>query len=1406
MQQQGKNVFIGLDQDLSKASPDRNQKYWTAQNVSILLNEEGSNLTLTNEKGNKKILDLPYIHIRAIPDSIAKWDQPGTSDIIFTNDTTEGLPTHVGKIATTYQSGSSFPSTPNTLQYSYYNLAEPVIDGVTVIPPTQWSIIGSITLRDDIILYTVYEKSPTTPSKNPCAIWKLNYGKDFQTSVELLYLGPLKFSKSNLIKGIPSHENNVVSKVYWEDGKLNYFRHLNIEKDNFLFTAPTNINHVPDVSLTQPSVTSTTTGGNIKAGLVQYFYVLYNAHGESSNPSPYSDQYPVVLDNSGVAVGSTGTTVFVVECDNLDNRFDSIRLYRVHYTSATNTPDIYLISDSALNTNQTKFKFMDSGVKTELAIISQSEFLNLTKTPFKPNTISSINNRSIIANIEEGSFDVDFDTRAYRFKVSNNYMELLDSNNNPTGYTISSDSDFNNLSSTLDAVCPFNKAQAGSNVNWEQFQYQRNSTTVGATGVNVEISFTTEILSNTNYFTNVLNFKKRSYKRDEIYRLGVVFINKKGQRSYAKWITDLRMPSMKLNASYSHATTSGLTGLYPVVKLKNLNSLPDDVVGYQIVRLDRTESDRTVLSQGLFNSVIYDGITGDADAQIFRPDIIPRRHTTTFGGMIGLSPINYSNSLGNGIDMSSVARTDGINEVNKGTGKYSIRSDFFTFYSPEIEYAGLKTLSETVDNFQILGGLSLAGTNAIAFTKQYTVTDDGDISSSQQTDTDIITTGIKQSYRATPGMGMEANTKVFGIRPDILSPKSSPNYSVANFFPLTNSMFIFESGEKAKIADSQNITFENVIKVEGSEDDKKTYKTRKRKYLEATSPRLLVGRISFGGSTLTSKLSGVVSDTLTTPMLGNYILGDWKRILVNQYGGDSYEQRSYSGYIPCGDYQIITSTNHTQTIYNGDIFVQYYKYFHSNYKNLSLLQHYDNVTVDADDNEQNLTNQGNTKSFSNVTSKFFVEIPIETTIALDLKPNKKQEQSSDFETTPSSWWDYNDAYHRPPNVDIFPAKPFSYTEVSNFDNMFRYSQVKTSNELLDSYLNFYANDYKEVARENGEVTGLYQMNNSVFATLERGVGAWNVDPTAQVVTSSGVVNLGNGAFLNNFVLLSTTNGTTHRTGAIASKSNLYVVDTRANKILTISQPQLALSDTMGIHSILKDRIGTSNMADKPILGNGVVCGYDPFRNNVFFTFSIGEDSILPLLGGGFSLGTNVLDNFTLSYNELTNSFVSFHSFVPSLYFNNSRYMFMCKNGASNNTVWVYGFGDYGTYFGVVYGSNITLISNNNPDINKMFYNIYYRIEGYDGTNNDETVNFSTYKAWTDNQSTGIVTLNSKRDLDKHLRYWRFGLDRNLKGSTDRERKERLTNTWLFLQLNYDNTSNKNFRLHNVITNYNLASY
>lgn len=85
----------------------------------------------------------------------------------------------------------------------------------------------------------------------------------------------------------------------------------------------------------------------------------------------------------------------------------------------------------------------------------------------------------------------------------------------------------------------------------------------------------------------------RSLKRNEVYRYGILFYDNKGRESNVYWIGDIRTPSFKEVPAFQninkdlYARPIGIEFSVNIASIKDLNS---DIIGYQIVRCEKTSS------------------------------------------------------------------------------------------------------------------------------------------------------------------------------------------------------------------------------------------------------------------------------------------------------------------------------------------------------------------------------------------------------------------------------------------------------------------------------------------------------------------------------------------------------------------------------------------------------------------------------------------------------------------------------------------------------------------------------------------------------------------------------------------------------------------------------------------------
>ena len=180
---------------------------------------------------------------------------------------------------------------------------------------------------------------------------------------------------------------------------------------------------------------------------------------------------------------------------------------------------------------------------------------------------------SVMSPYNEGGFDGD----------GIFIMSCKDSSGNAVPFDVSSDI-------KVYTIQPVTKTSIINNIN-DIYAYCRYTNTFGATGTNITLK-----IQQGNSASGI--FKNRSLlKSRELYRFAIQFYNKYGQFTEPKWICDLLIPDGNLAEGKQN---------FLRVELKNTNILKAaGVVGWQVLRVERTDIDKTIVTQGIVNPCIF---------------------------------------------------------------------------------------------------------------------------------------------------------------------------------------------------------------------------------------------------------------------------------------------------------------------------------------------------------------------------------------------------------------------------------------------------------------------------------------------------------------------------------------------------------------------------------------------------------------------------------------------------------------------------------------------------------------------------------------------------------------------------------------------------------------------------------
>jgi hypothetical protein len=709
--------------------------------------------------------------------------------------------------------------------------------------------------------------------------------------------------------------------------------------------------------------------------------------------------------------------------------------------------------------------------------------------------------------------------------------------------------------------------------------------------------------------------------RDEIYRFGIVLYNKQGLASPVHWIGDIRMPSNK-DSGYKFFTSNEASdygsNLSVVTKPLGIefevNNLPSDVVRYEIVRCERTLSDRTILAQGVVSCIT----NYDRDSNILTP----------------FPYLAYSNKHG------YYAKTH-----NDGDFQYTFNlsdtqsNNYFMFVSPEIAI-NRENADALIDKFQTVEKVGVM-TSPITADGDWGITDGslkvlanarsikydgstikptkslGGQSSNGYVSSGAIVINNDDFYSALLakyyGLYVENGVQSAAIESAKYAGPSSPW--------LTNGDQPWYNAEAITIGDKvyYNWVWDNIRTAGDSEVDK-TDANNVRKY----GPHGICA--IFKSDNMVANIPLAVS-TSSYRYVNAVVLCNIKQS-VNAYGGNSYSAIQNSVYITTG--ASAESSVSTVLCYGGDTYLNIFDYnncmfsyntddYYNNKANRLFLGAFIpcessvNLALTHADSSINRTYQAG-DGYAN----HFVEDDIITV--------------GDLYTQNTPSYAYNDAYSAQPNAKKFVAK-----SIYNIDNLLTdtriiSSELKTNNEVTDSWTKFKVANYLDVDTRFGPINDMKLFKNNLVFWQTDAFGTVAVNERSIITDNNpGALTLGTGGILDRYDYFTTMNGESPNQlrANTQSDSTVYWYDSKRNDICGFNGQLQTVSKLKGVQSYLNK--------NKDLFKKDPIAVYDKKYNEVLFT----------------------LGDKTLAFNEQLGVFTSFYNYNPDYYaeFSDKLYLF-----------------------------------------------------------------------------------------------------------------------------------------------------
>jgi hypothetical protein len=1329
-------------------------------------------------------------------------------------------------------------------------------------------IIAVCNIRDLVVLFTT---DNTTPQGGTGFIFTFSVDKvthQLKTPLTLVYVNPdLKFSTKKPIEAHGHYENEDKQFAYFSD-HVEETRCINIATVQ-LSDPIESIGLFINTSLPQPRITDIEEGGALPVGIYEIAAYFNTVNGKKSLYTPNSNQVHIVtskeLENSNInytgdfSIDTLGDTIFTnksirasIDLSTIPaGLFKSVTFISIFKSNITQTPVISEIETIQLGTLNA-VEFLYTNLENSSFYIPYEEYL-INQHPFYTNkTFSILKTQLSVSNIKGKSYDLEWDTRTVRWNhqslpIQNNFEATGDIYNNP----------FNDESGKRNGLFP-----TGTPTTWhqqDQFLYQSDQLTVGGESLDgsIKYRFTLENIKGDesndfqlaavnnsgpatynisgNTFTNPyfqtydspLMRELRQYKRGEVYRFGLIGV-KRGKTSFVKIIGDIKFPEVStigtnqifgdfLTTSFNHFATATLQGsttyLHPLGIEFTINIPPTVDVDYiQIVRVPRTQRDKTRLCQGVINKFYNKEDSGG----------------TAMGEYISMSDINdIENYFASGAystqSLSGPVTFQWANRQIKQSSK-----EILNFYTPEASFQYLYPDRIEGDYLKVVGILDRTQKN----NRTLGATDNP---ASAWTPGGAPGEGWGGSLLRLVGSnfvplnGNSGQRRLMHTKARNVSPV--PKYTEEFHRELLRDVKFsvgFYGDDNLQVNFSDNIRLRNY-----------SFEHSNLQGFSQSNPQG-----AYGGSCLLLRLvSPIANDPFESspPTYGTFtpntasapwqswrykaFLIDYTRNLSEQYGGINPNSFEFNEFIPVSN-PIYTSG--VYKIYNGDTFITMFNF---------MKNYWDN-------------SQDNESFYESVV------FPVETHINTDLNIGKTfVEGTGGFNHTGTpeiyrsqetgnlkgNMFVYNRIFteNRLDRPEF--SKPVNFQENLHYDVRTYLSLNKQIGEELNSFCRFPVNSFLDVKSEYGPINRTHFIFNQLLYLQDYAVGYISVNPRAVVGTTDGIpTELGTAEGMQDFNYLSNTAGCIHQWGSLAIDNTLYFYDGINRKFRMLSGNNPAdLSELLGMDSYFRSFDGPvlytrDENGDNPIEYKGVILAFDRENKEIYITshgnyssITITRDTnevftpgtIINYLGTLYEIifdfnpsdyskiniivfnmfifpaftkefdPTKYSKTLVFSNNKRFFNFRSFYSFAPFLYIDDGNFL-MSPNGTE---IYLHNYGKPADIYGVKYPSSLTFVFNEKGVVNKLLQWVDYSLtlKAPNGLyiNN---VGLDNIRLFNDYQDTGVVSLQGRQK--QRFRRWSVKLprDQNSLNSLARMRGD-----WTKIMLSYNNLTDDQLNLERI---------
>ena len=349
----------------------------------------------------------------------------------------------------------------------------------------------------------------------------------------------------------------------------------------------------------------------------------------------------------------------------------------------------------------------------------------------------------------------------------------------------------------------------------------------------------------------------------------------------------------------------------------------------------------------------------------------------------------------------------------------------------------------------------------------------------------------------------------------------------------------------------------------------------------------------------------IINEYVRSSLLGTFLCNF--RQQITPYGGQSFVNRLTNVYFGNGDY--FKASDDWNDVYNGDCNIEIFEY-------TSMHKTYGVYTNNSDAELKFPSTHMITYSIpteSNIWTKFEYGWQFSVNAADNYASFIQEEpaQITEAYTQDDPQFVYNTVYNtqntsRPHAIyDDLNKQDYNKT----IDTRVYYSDLKTNDEIIDSWCKFRSSNFIDVDQQYGPITDIYKFKNNLLFWQQKAFGILSVNERSITTDNSGNdVILGDGGVLSRYDYLSNTYGMCKQQFCVASSNGgAYWCDTHNNVICMFNGENVVeLSKQGKVQSLMNAKADGSSGVFYDNKNNEIVFNVFKDKQQIAFNEAIGK--------------------------------------------------------------------------------------------------------------------------------------------------------------------------------------------------------